>query len=72
MYNWVDIRLEADAINAEIQGMIAANQERVINGEALAYSEYCFTEKALALRNLADMYRERVSKQLKATIREHF
>ena len=41
------------AVQAEIEGMKAPNQERLCNGQALAYSDEAFKEKAERLRDLA-------------------
>ncbi len=34
------------AVNAEVQGMIASNQERLSNDESIAYTDADFQEKA--------------------------
>ena len=39
-------KAQIDAVNAEIQGMIAENQRRVSQDEAQAYPEAAFQEKA--------------------------
>lgn len=43
------------AIEAEIQGMVAANQERLIRGESLAYSGEAFEYLAIQLRDISNM-----------------
>ena len=41
------------AVQAEIEGKLAANSERQQRGESLAYPEESFLESAKELRNLA-------------------
>ena len=43
------------SIEAEILGMITANQERLIRGEPLVYAGKDFEEKAAELRSISDM-----------------
>jgi len=45
---------EIFAIVCEVMGMQAANAERIHRGEALAYNETAFNEKAESLRYLSD------------------
>lgn len=42
------------AVQAEIEGMKAENQERKGNGFSIAYDEVNFSDKAMELRNLAN------------------
>lgn len=55
MESWIIAQLiEAFAINAEIQSMIAENQLRTIKGESPAYGESHFQEKAQYLWGIAN------------------
>lgn len=56
MESWLTAQLiEAFAINAEIQGMIAENQSRTIKGESPAYGEKHFQQMAQCLWGIADV-----------------
>jgi len=48
------IQLLQDAINAEVQGMIAENKQCELLGESMAYQEDSFLIKANELRKLGD------------------
>lgn len=50
--------IEAMATQAEIEGMKAANLERQYRGEAIAYTEEAFQEKAEHLLLIAQWARE--------------
>lgn len=52
------ILVEAMAVNADIEAMKAANQERLRRALALAYNEEAFDNRASTLRSLADRLRE--------------
>lgn len=45
-------KAEMDAINTEIQGMIALNQYRIARNETIAYDEGAFYQKAEELREI--------------------
>jgi len=45
-------KAEIDAINCEIQGMIALNQHRISRDETIAYDDNSFQEKAEELRSV--------------------
>lgn len=54
MESWLLMqKAEIDAINAEIQGMIALNQYQLIQYETVAYDDNAFQEKADELRAVA-------------------
>lgn len=48
------ILIEAFAVNAEIEGMKAENQDRVNRGLAVAFTETAFNQKASVLQNMAN------------------
>jgi hypothetical protein len=48
------------AVQAEIEGMKADNKQREYNGNAMAYDETSFSEKAEELRNLAACHNEQL------------
>ena len=48
-------KVEVDAINTEVQGMIALNQYRISRDETIAYDDKAFQEKANELRSIATL-----------------
>jgi hypothetical protein len=55
MEDWIAARYaEIEAIKAEIEGMIAENQSRICQGEAMAYKEDAFQEKAKYLWGISN------------------
>jgi len=53
MKSWLlAMQANIEAIKVEVQGMVAANQERISRGEAIAYNEEAFQEKAKILYDL--------------------
>lgn len=48
-------RAELDALNAELNGMIALNYYRISRGETIAYMEEHFQEKADEIREIATL-----------------
>ena len=52
-FDWLLMqKAEIDALNCEIQGMIALNQHRISRGETIAYDDVAFQEKADAIRSV--------------------
>ena len=50
MKSWLlAVQANIEAVKVEVQGMVAANQERISRGEAIAYNEGAFQEKAKIL-----------------------
>ena len=55
-FGWLLIqKAEIDAINAEIQGMIALNQYRISRDETIAYDDNAFQDKANELRSMGNL-----------------
>jgi hypothetical protein len=54
----LDIRCQADAANARIQGMIIENATRLMRGESIAYTENNFQDEAAGLEHLSQAARE--------------
>ena len=53
MESWLlAVQANIEAVKVEVQGMVAANQERISRGEAIAYNEEAFQEKAKILYDL--------------------
>jgi hypothetical protein len=48
------------AVNAEIEGMKAENENRKQLNHSMAYDEESFTEKAMELRNLAFIHNDQL------------
>ncbi len=57
-----DIRRLAlvQAVQAEIEGMKAANKQREMINHSMAYTEQDFNDKAMDLRNLAHCHNEQL------------
>ena len=53
--NDLAIRLESLALQADLQAMVTANQERVEDQEAMAYVEEDFSEIAKSARQLGEL-----------------
>lgn len=49
----MELFLRGQAVNAEIAGMQAENQQRMMRGHSLAYTDQDFLKCAEELRNLA-------------------